>query len=152
LKTARFLDFGGVPLYDTIMKSFFALAAVMVLVSACAGIPRAEDIPEDLSVAELIQEAQNCVDRGAVKAAQVYYGVILTRHADDPAAVIAAEYELAHLKVKQKKWEEALPMLATVIQEYDADVYYQLPRAYLKLALLDMQKIPKRILEGGAKL
>jgi outer membrane protein assembly factor BamD (BamD/ComL family) len=129
------------------VRGTVAALLVCFLVS-CAGVPAPGDIPEGLTVAELIQQAQNSFDRGSLKAARVYYAVILERYAGDPAAVVAAEYELAHLKIKQKKWQEALPMLDGVIQKYEKDEYYRLPRAYLKLALLDKEKIPKEKIPG----
>ena len=123
-----------------------ALAAVIIVLASCASVPVESEIPENLSVAELIQEAQNCVDKGAYKAAEVYFSTILHRF-DDPAAIVAAEYEMAHIKIKQKKWQEAAPMVAALLQKYEDDLYYQLPRSYLKLAELDKQKIPKKYLE-----
>ena len=123
---------------------------MIVAFASCAGVPVESEIPENLSVAELIQEAQNCVDRGAYKAAEVYFTTILHRF-DDPAAIAAAEYEMTHIKIKQKKWQEAAPMVAALLQKYEDDLYYQLPRSYLKLAELDKQKIPKKYFEQGGE-
>jgi TolA-binding protein len=73
----------------------------------------------------------------------VYFTAILHRF-DDPAAIAAAEYELAHIKIKQNKWQEAASMLDALIQKYEDDLYYRLPRSYLKLAELDKKKIPPK--------
>jgi outer membrane protein assembly factor BamD (BamD/ComL family) len=123
-------------------RFIFAALLACFLVS-CAGVPDPGDIPDDLTVADLIQRAQNSFDRGSVKAARMYYALVIERYSADPAAVVAAEYELAHLNVRQKKWQEALPMLDAIIQKYEADGHYRLPRAYLKLALMDREKIPQ---------
>jgi outer membrane protein assembly factor BamD (BamD/ComL family) len=128
------------------MKQFFCVLVLVAFFTACSSVPEESEISEDLSVAELIQEAQNSFDKGSSRTAEVYYQVILNRYADNPEAVVAAQYELAHLKIKHKKWREALFLIDGLIQEYDYDISYQLPRSYLKLAQLDREKIPQKFL------
>ncbi|MDR1785367.1 MAG: hypothetical protein LBR23_02715 [Spirochaetaceae bacterium] len=120
---------------------------VLVFAASCAGVPLESEIP-DLSVSALLQEAQNSYDKNNVPAAQVYYRAILNRFPGDPPSVITAEYELAHIKVKQKKWAEALPMIDAALAKFDSDSANTLPRAYYKLLLLDREKIPERFRQG----
>jgi outer membrane protein assembly factor BamD (BamD/ComL family) len=131
--------------------NFLAVCAAVFIFFSCASVPEESDIPQDLSSAELAQQAQNNFDKGAVETAQVYYQAIIHRFADTPAAVASAEFELAHIKIRQKKWSEALVLLDSLIEKYNNDIFYQLPRSYLKLAELDREKIPKKILEQSVK-
>jgi outer membrane protein assembly factor BamD (BamD/ComL family) len=122
----------------------FNFLACVLFFFSCASVPTESDIPQNLSPAELAQQAQNNFDLGSVETAQVYYQTILHRFADDPVAVASAEFELAHIKIKKKQWSEALVLLDALIEKYDNDTLYELPRSYLKLAELDREKIPKK--------
>ena len=64
--------------------------------------------------------------------------------------LVEAEYEIAHLKVKQKKCQQAIPDLQRILSYYDTDTTGTLPAAFKKLAELDMAKVPeKELIEAG---
>jgi hypothetical protein len=113
----------------------------------CKSAPREEDIPSGLSSAELIQLAQTSFDEGNTPASELYYRVLAARFYDDLPVRLAAEYELVHIKIKQKKWDEALPILTAILEYYDGSDGYSLPQAYYKLAVIDMNKIPEKYRE-----
>ncbi len=117
------------------------LAAVLVLFG-CQAVPK--DIPPELSADELINLAQASYDKGNVRAAQTYYETIIIRYGDQMDKLVEAEYEIAHLKVKQKKWQQAIPDLQRVLSYYETDTTGSLPPAFKKLAELDMAKVPER--------
>jgi outer membrane protein assembly factor BamD (BamD/ComL family) len=102
----------------------------------------AEIIPEGVSVLKLTQSAQDAFAAGNVEKATRYYQTIIDRFGDDPAARIAAEFEIAHLSVKRRDWDKALSLLDAILSQYEHDAAYTLPRAYQKLAELDRAKIP----------
>ena len=54
----------------------------------------------------------------------------------DTNSLICAKYEIAHLRVKAKKWEEARVLLEEILAFYnDPDLAQQLKPEYKKLAI-----------------
>lgn len=133
-------------------KQFFyvALATIFTIFifSGCYSVPK--DIPSDLSAEELIQLAQSSYDDGNVKAAQAYYEAVIIRYSSDMALVVEAEYEIAHMKIKEKKWQQAIPDLQRILSYYESDYSGILPQAYKKLAQLDLDKVPEFELRKAA--
>ncbi|MBQ8385596.1 MAG: hypothetical protein IJX45_10215 [Spirochaetaceae bacterium] len=125
-----------------------ACIALAFLAVGCQSAPK--DIPEALTADELVNLAQASYDKGNVKAAQAYYETIIIRYGSQMDKLVEAEYEIAHLKVKQKKWQQAIPDLQRIISYYETDTTGSLPPAFKKLAELDMAKIPeKELIEAG---
>ena len=125
-----------------------ACIALVFLAAGCQSAPK--DIPEALTADELVNLAQASYDKGNVKAAQAYYETIIIRYGSQMDKLVEAEYEIAHLKVKQKKWQQAIPDLQRIISYYETDTTGSLPPAFKKLAELDMAKIPeKELIEAG---
>ncbi len=122
----------------------FCLCAAAVM-GGCYSVPKT--IPEDLSAEELVQLAQSSFDAGNIKAAEVYYETIIKRYGNDINLLVEAEFEIAHLKVKQGKWEEAVPMLNRILSYYESDESGYLSAAYKKLVLIDLAKAPEHMLE-----
>lgn len=133
-------------------KQFFyvVLATIFTIIifSGCYSVPK--DIPSDLSAEELIQLAQSSYDDGNVKAAQAYYEAVIIRYSSDMALVVEAEYEIAHMKIKEKKWQQAIPDLQRILSYYESDYSGILPQAYKKLAQLDLDKVPEFELRKAA--
>jgi outer membrane protein assembly factor BamD (BamD/ComL family) len=125
------------------MKKLLAILFCLCCITACKSVPSPDDIPADITPAELIQNAQTSYDNGNTPAAEVYYRVLADRFSDDLSARVVAEYEIGHIKVKQKKWEEATSLLTGVLSYYDSADAYLLPSEYKKLATMDMAKIPE---------
>ena len=126
-----------------------ALAAALLL-SSCKSVPAKEEIPEGLSVQELSLQGQNELDRNNYNAAVVYYEVIIERFGSDPRALTAAEYEIAHIRVKQKHWSEARPILERIVARYDAAGGAGLPPEYLVLARNDLVRVLERDRDAAA--
>jgi outer membrane protein assembly factor BamD (BamD/ComL family) len=123
----------------------FALLLLCAGLVACRSAPSEADVALDKTVAELTQLAQTAFDDGHVAESEMYYRIIEKRFYDDLPSRLAAEFELAHIKVKQKKWREALPLLETVLSYYEGIQAYALPQSYFKLATADLEKIPENI-------
>ena len=131
-------------------RAFFFISVAMagILFLGCQTAPK--DIPQNLTADELVNLAQDSYDKGNVKAAQAYYETIIIRYGDQMDKLVEAEYEIAHLKVKQKKWQQAIPDLQRSLSYYDTDTTGTLPAAFKKLAELDMAKVPeKELIEAG---
>lgn len=122
---------------NNLLLILFLSAAL--LIAGCASGP--EVIPEDASVAELIQYAQTSIDNGKPGKAKEYLYTVLERYPDDMEAVCCAEYELAHIEVKAKNWKKAEELLTNLLDRYEADTEETLPRAYRILAENDLKKI-----------
>jgi outer membrane protein assembly factor BamD (BamD/ComL family) len=118
------------------------LSLALVLAGAgCASIPTAAQIPEGMSVIELSQKGQECIDDSNYKAAEVYYQVIIDRFGTDSASLTAAEFEIAHIRIKQKKWADATARLTDIITRYESAGGAGLPPEYLVLAKNDLARV-----------
>ena len=125
-----------------VKKSIFVALVlfVIIFVVSCASIPK--DIPLELSAKELNQKAQECTAAENYAGAEVYYKTLIQRFGMDTSVLIPAEFELAHVYIKQKKYDKAKPVLERVLSYYEVD-NGSLPRQYQKLALVDLAKIPQ---------
>lgn len=119
------------------------LAAFLIIISfSCYSVPKS--VPENLSKEELVQLAQDAYDDGNEKASEFYYNTIIERFGDDLGTRIAALFEIAHMKIKSKKWDDARPILEEIIAYFDApDSALTLPQEYKKLAIIDWKKLPE---------
>ncbi len=116
----------------------FSLALSII---SCKTVPLKEEIPQDLTTAELSLMGQKALDNNNYKAAEVYYQTIIERYSNDMSAVTAAEYEIAHIRVKQRHWSSARPLLEQVIARYETAGGAGLPPEYLVLARNDLEKV-----------
>ncbi len=119
------------------------LTFLLVLFTAvsCKTVPLKEEIPEGLTTAELSLMGQKALDKNNYKAAEIYYQTIIDRYSNDMGAVTAAEYEIAHIRVKQKHWSSARPLLEQIIARYEMAGGAGLPPEYLVLARNDLEKV-----------
>jgi len=119
-------------------------AAFMLAVTGCQSVPDPAEIPTDMTVAELSQSAQNMLEANNYKAAEVYYQIMIDRNANDPAAVTAGEFEIAHIRMMKKKWSDAKPRLEAIIARFESTGGAGLPPEYLVLAKNDLARIPTK--------
>lgn len=119
-----------------------ALAALTVSVTGCMSVPDPASISADSSVAELSQLGQSSLDDNNYKAAEVYYQTIIDRYGEDMNARTAAEFEIAHLRIKKGEWADAKARLETIIARYETTGGAELPPEYLVLARNDLARIP----------
>ena len=114
------------------------LAAAFLLFS-CASGP--VTIPDDLSPAELIQRAQEASDRNKYEVSLQYYETIIQRFPFDIDNIIAAEYEIAFIHYKQKKYETAKAEFTDLLNRYNTPDEELLPPQFKILSLKIMDKI-----------
>lgn len=112
----------------------FALFAV-----SCA--TTAKPIPEGLSPAELIQRAQDSMDQNRLNEAVRYYGAILERYPADLPSVCTAEYEIAFIQYKQKRFAEAKEGFQKLLSRYQGVDAELLPAHFRILAEKVLAKI-----------
>ena len=122
----------------TIITSILVLFTLLTFFG-CQSTPT--EIPADATESDLVRLAQDSYDAGNIKAATVYYETIINRFGSNLDSYISAKFELAHILVKEKKFEEAKPMLEEILGFYEDDTTLQLPPEYKKLAQIDLAKI-----------
>ena len=124
------------------LKIFFTIALFAALFASCSSTPK--EIPSDLTAQELIQKGQSEFENGHYKASLRYYNAVTERFADTPAVYAEATYEIGHLFMKQKKYDEAEKVLQELVDLYAAAQPGTMPGAYQKLAQLELDKIKNK--------
>jgi outer membrane protein assembly factor BamD (BamD/ComL family) len=117
-----------------------ALAAV-VCISACATGPL--NISQSLSPSELIQRAQEASDRNRYNHALQYYQALLERNSANAELVCVAEYEIAFIHYKQKKYTQARTELNALLDRY-ASGEENLPPQFSLLAKKVLERIDEK--------
>ncbi|MGL4983065.1 MAG: hypothetical protein ACRC4W_09515 [Treponemataceae bacterium] len=119
----------------------FCSIAFFVFASCASGI---NSLSEDLTEQQLNQRAQEFLDKGKYRIASQVYDVLITRYGTNISSRIAAEFEIAHILVKQKKWQQAHEKLTAVLVYFENDTG-NLPNEYKKLAQLDLEKVNTKL-------
>jgi outer membrane protein assembly factor BamD (BamD/ComL family) len=99
------------------MGKILFLSIISAFMIACASSP---DIPADLTAAELVQRAQEASDRNRYSVSLEYYKAILDRFPGDTEYVCTAEYEIAFIHYKQKKYDIAKTEFNSLLVRYDS--------------------------------
>jgi outer membrane protein assembly factor BamD (BamD/ComL family) len=123
---------------------FFKLTALLlcfVVAASCASGPA--NVSDTITPAELVQRAQESSDRNRYKQSLGYYGLILERFPDEIDYVCAAEYEIAFIHYKQKKYEAAESEMRKLLARYDGPDAELLPPQYRILANIVIATIEK---------
>ncbi|MBR1537637.1 MAG: tetratricopeptide repeat protein [Treponema sp.] len=122
-------------------KYLFIVSLVSIF-AACSSTPK--EIPEELTAQELIQKGQSEFEDGHYKDALRYYNAVTERYADTPAVYAEATYEIGHLFMKQKKYDQAEKVLQELVDLYAQAQPGTMPGAYQKLAQLELDKIKNK--------
>jgi outer membrane protein assembly factor BamD (BamD/ComL family) len=115
------------------------LLVLALCLSACA--TGAMNISEDLGPAELIQRAQEALDRNRYNVALQYYEVLRERNITNIDLVCEAEYEIAFIHYKQKKYGQAKEEFYLLLDRYDAPGGDRLPPQFGILARKVLESI-----------
>jgi len=122
------------------LRVLFA-SAILLILSACSSIVY---ISEDLSPAELIQRAQEASDRNRYNIALQYYEALLERNRENETLVITAEYEIAFIHYKQKKYQQASTEFNSLLEKYNSPDEELLPQQFKRLSQIVMESISKK--------
>jgi len=118
---------------------FFAAA---LLFAACASGQL--NIPYNLSPSELIQRAQEASDKNRYNQALQYYEALLERYPTNIDLVCTAEYEIAFIHYKQKKFSQAKAGFHALLERYNAPDSEYLPQQFKLLALKVLERIDEK--------
>ena len=119
--------------------------ALLLAAAACSSVP--DEISADLTPAELIQRAQEASDRNRYKVSLRYYETVLERFPTDMEYVCAAEYEIAFIHYRQKKYDESKREFASLLNLYDSPNAELLPQKFRILSEKIVAKISE--IEAG---
>ena len=123
------------------LSTLFVVAAAL-LFSACA--TGSLNIPQNLSPSELIHRAQEASDRNRYNYALQYYQALLERNPTNIDLVCTAEYEIAFIHYKQKKYGQARAEFNALLERYNADDGEYLPPQFKLLALKVLERIDEK--------
>jgi outer membrane protein assembly factor BamD (BamD/ComL family) len=125
------------------MKRLILPLLVPVLwLSACA--TGSMNISEDLGPAELIQRAQEAMDRNRYRVALQYYEALRERNITNIDLVCEAEYEIAFIHYKQKKYVQAREEFYALLDRYEAPDGEYLPPQFAILARKVLESITEK--------
>jgi len=116
--------------------------AVTFIFQACA---TTVIIDEDMSAAEIMQRAQEAMDRNRYAAAIQYYEALHARNQINTDLLITAEYHIAFIKYKQKKYDEAAEGLNGVLSYYNTPDEVLLPRHFKRLAQIVLENVNEKV-------
>ncbi|MCL2805118.1 MAG: lipoprotein [Treponema sp.] len=119
------------------MKKLIFIALIVLLLSGCASV----NISEDMSPAEIIQRAHEALDRNRYKAAKQYYEALYERNRTNIDLIITAEYHIAFIYYKQKKYDIARAELTALLSYYNSPDQELLPQHFKRLAQIVLQNI-----------
>lgn len=134
------------------MKKTTSIIATIFAFSLLISCTTIKEIPEDKTAAQIIQYGQNAVTNAQYKTALYYYEEAIHRFGSNPEIYAEATYEIGHVYIKQRKYEDAYKIFSDLIALYDYNAAV-LPAKHKKLAQIGISQIPeKKLADIKAKL
>ncbi|MDR0455959.1 MAG: hypothetical protein LBH20_04655 [Treponema sp.] len=126
---------------NNLSGKMLALAAAACLFACATGTL---NISQELSPSELIQRAQEASDRNRYNYALQYYQALLERNYTNIDLVCTAEYEIAFIHYKQKKYTQARTELNALLERYNTLNSEFLPQQFKLLAYKVLERITEK--------
>ena len=134
-----------------VIKKAAFFSAVMAVALSASWLTSCQtstpEVPANLTAREIIQKAQNAYNAGREKQALYYYDTLIARYGMNTTTYIEGKYEIAHIYVKAKKWDKALPVLKEIKNLYASSLPGSYPGEYLKMVENDLAKVPEKYLK-----
>ena len=124
------------------MKTRLVLIVAALIMAGCASSP--VSVPDDITVEELVQRAQEASDRYHYRQALEYYDLVLTRYSYNIEMVCTAEYETALIYYKQKKYGLAREQFNALLLRYEGADAELLPPKFRRLSGIVLESINKK--------
>jgi tetratricopeptide (TPR) repeat protein len=102
------------------------------------------NISYDLSPAELIQRAQEASDHNRYNVSMQYYQALYERNRSNIDLVITAEYEIAFIHYKQKKYQQSREEFTKLLEYYNSVDAELLPQQFKVLANIVLKSIEEK--------
>lgn len=138
-------------MYSSHKKALFFAAPLLVVLLSCASGP--VDVPVDMPPAKIVQLAQEATDRNRYNQALQYYQVILERYPFDTnnreyiELSMGAEYGIAFLHSKQKKYVESKQELLSLLARYDTTDAELLPPQFKILSEKVLARVEEKLIQ-----
>jgi outer membrane protein assembly factor BamD (BamD/ComL family) len=127
------------------MRNLHFMALIFIAVFCFAACATGNmNIPEELTPAELIQRAQEASDKNRYNQALQYYTALLERNSFNIDLVCAAEYEIAFIHYKQKKYNQAKEGFNSLLERYDGPEGDLLPPQFKRLSTIVLERINEK--------
>jgi len=127
------------------MKNLFGKLLVFVgALSLFACATGTLNISYEMTPSELIQRAQEASDRNRYNYALQYYQALLERNSTNIDLVCTAEYEIAFIHYKQKKYALAKTGFNNLLMRYDMPNGDMLPQQFKLLANKVLEQIDEK--------
>ena len=91
-----------------------------------------------------MQRAQEAMDRNRYETAIQYYQALYARNQTNIDLIITAEYHIAHIKFKQKKYDEAREGFNGVLSYYTTADAILLPQHFMILSKIVLENIDEK--------
>lgn len=132
---------------NSILFNITILLLTAVFSTAFISCNTTKEIPEDLSAPQLLRKGQLALDSSDYKLAERCFLKTIEKYGDDTNIYIETKYEMGHLYIKTKEYRKAWYAFDEILDLYDYDSSNSLPPAYKKLARIEMEKIPPKLVE-----
>jgi outer membrane protein assembly factor BamD (BamD/ComL family) len=116
--------------------------ALLLSLGACATGP--VKATEETTPEEIVQYAQEAMDRNRFKLALQYYDIILERFPDNDYMRCTAEYEIAFIHYKQKKYDQARDEFNALLERYNTPDEELLPAQFKILTTIVLARIEEK--------
>ena len=123
------------------MKRILFPLTIALLFSACASTVK---IGEELSPAEIIQRANEAMDRNRYKIALQYYEALRERNQSNIDLIITAEYHIAFIHYKQNKFGQARDELNAVLEYYNDPNHELYPQHFKRLSEIVLKTMDEK--------
>jgi outer membrane protein assembly factor BamD (BamD/ComL family) len=121
------------------LRLIISCFAAAVLAASCVTGPVV--ISEELTAPELVQRAQEASDRNRYNIALQYYEAVLQRFPYNSEYVCTAEYEIAFIHYKQKRYDQSRREFNALLERYNTPDEELLPPQFKVLARKILQNI-----------
>ncbi len=127
-----------------VLKISLTTALLLVELNACNTMASKKELPMETTDKEIIQLAQQAFNNRNYKLSNHYYNVLLQRYGNNTVDYVIGTFETAHIAIKNKDYDTAVPLLNEVLEIYKNTPSGELPAAYRVLAQNDLNKIPEQ--------
>ena len=124
------------------MRNLLLTILLCLLFGGCLSL--SVDMPEGITAEELIQRGQEASDRSRYRQALQYYEAVSQRFPTNIDMICAAEYEIAHVHYKQKKYDQAKLELNALLARYNTPDEALLPPQFKRLANIVLERIAQK--------
>lgn len=127
-----------------ILKSLTISITVFFLIFTTTSCKSTAKIPDNATYTQLIQMGQDAMESSNYIASEQYFNTVIKRYGMDTNIYIEAKYELGHLFLRQKKYEQAYACFTEIKEIYENAEFGSLQTSYKKLCDICISQIPEK--------